>query len=85
LIGQTAARGTLPLGSCAAGAFYRTFTAFRCALDGQSNIVAWQVVHRDSAKDASNHEVAMLDIAMLLLGFGSFALLIGYIPLCERL
>jgi hypothetical protein len=40
---------------------------------------------RESAKDASNQEVAMLDIAMLLLGFGSFALLIGYIPLCERL
>jgi len=30
-------------------------------------------------------EVVMLDVVMLVLGVGGFALLIGYVALCERL
>jgi hypothetical protein len=30
-------------------------------------------------------EIVMLDVVMLVLGIGGFALLIGYVALCERL
>jgi hypothetical protein len=30
-------------------------------------------------------EIPMLDLVMLILGIGGFALLIGYVALCERL
>jgi hypothetical protein len=30
-------------------------------------------------------EIVMLDVVMLVLGVGGFALLIGYVALCERL
>jgi hypothetical protein len=30
-------------------------------------------------------EIPMLDLVMLVLGIGGFALLIGYVALCERL
>jgi hypothetical protein len=30
-------------------------------------------------------EISMLDVIMLVLGVGGFALLIGYVALCERL
>jgi hypothetical protein len=30
-------------------------------------------------------EIVMLDVVMLVLGVGAFALLIGYVALCERL
>ena len=30
-------------------------------------------------------EIVMLDIVMLVIGVGAFALLIGYVALCERL
>jgi hypothetical protein len=34
---------------------------------------------------ASAEEFSMLDVIMLVLGVGGFALLIGYVALCERL
>ena len=30
-------------------------------------------------------EIVMLDVVMLVIGVGAFALLIGYVALCERL
>jgi hypothetical protein len=30
-------------------------------------------------------EIVMLDVVMLVIGVGGFALLIGYVALCERL
>jgi hypothetical protein len=30
-------------------------------------------------------ELSMLDVIMLAIGIGSFALLLGYVALCERL
>jgi hypothetical protein len=34
---------------------------------------------------AGAKEIPMLDLVMLALGIGGFALLIGYVALCERL
>jgi hypothetical protein len=34
---------------------------------------------------AGVEEIPMLDVIMLVLGVGGFALLIGYVALCERL
>jgi hypothetical protein len=37
------------------------------------------------AASAGSNGVVMLDIVMLAIGVGAFALLIGYVALCERL
>ncbi len=40
----------------------------------------------ESARIAAGaEEISMLDLIMLAIGVGGFALLIGYVALCERL
>jgi len=38
-----------------------------------------------AANPGGAKEIPMLDLVMLVLGIGAFALLIGYVALCERL
>jgi len=38
-----------------------------------------------AASPGGAKEISMLDLIMLALGIGAFALLIGYVALCERL
>jgi hypothetical protein len=58
-------------------------TSFSISNAGKNQITPCVFVSARSAGDPCG--VVMLDIVMLAIGVGAFALLIGYVALCERL